>query len=154
MKYILFLYIFFSFSICCVAQSNKKPVTWDVTYAATSANEGEIIYTATIDNNWHIYSQRPTDVGPIPTSFSVTPNAQIELIGKTQEGQAHEEYVSAFDAKVFVFTDKAVFKQKIKRKNKETLTIHTSLEYMTCNDKQCLPPTTLEFDVVIPPSSK
>ena len=142
------------FSVLGFSQNTPplKPVTWEVGYMQTSPTEGDIIFTATIDKKWHIYSQRPTDVGPIPTSFTITPNANFELIGKVDEGQAHEEYVAAFEAKVFVFSEKAVFKQKIKLKNTNKTTTNCSLEFMTCNDVQCLPPSTLDFTVIIPDS--
>ena len=135
------------------AQTPLKPVTWSAMYVPTNATEGEIHFTAAIDKKWHIYSQRPTDVGPIPTSFTVTPNADFELVGKVEEEQAHEEFVAAFDAKVFVFSEKAVFKQKIKLKNQKGTTIKSTLEFMTCNDVQCLPPTMLDFSVSVPESS-
>lgn len=145
----LFLILLSLFTISGFAQNPLKPVNWNVVYVPTSATEGEIQYTATIEKKWHIYSQRPTDVGPIPTSFTVNTSADFDLIGKVEEEEAHEEYVAAFDAKVFVFSEKAVFKQKIKLKNQKSFTIKTSLEFMTCNDIQCLPPTILEFSVLV-----
>lgn len=148
----LFLILLSLFTVTGFAQTPLKPVTWNVVYIPTSATEGEIQYTATIEKKWHIYSQRPTDVGPIPTSFSVTTSADFDLVGKAEEGEAHEEYVAAFEAKVFVFSEKATFKQKIKLKNQKSFTIKTSLEFMTCNDIQCLPPTILEFTVLVPDS--
>ena len=141
------------FSVIGFAQTPLKPVTWNAVYVPTNSTEGEIHFTASIDKKWHIYSQRPTDVGPIPTSFTVTPNADIELIGKVEEGNAHEEYVAAFDAKVFVFSEKATFKQKIKLKNQKGTTIKAALEFMTCNDVQCLPPAIIDFLVSVPESS-
>ncbi len=148
----LFLILLSLFTVTGFAQTPLKPVTWNVVYVPTSATEGEIQYTATIEKKWHIYSQRPTDVGPIPTSFTVTTSADFDLVGKVEEGEAHEEYVAAFEAKVFVFSEKATFKQKIKLKNQKSFTIKTSLEFMTCNDIQCLPPTILEFTVLVPDS--
>jgi thiol:disulfide interchange protein DsbD len=148
----VFLILLSLFTISGFSQTPLKPVTWNAAYVPTSATEGEIQYTATIEKKWHIYSQRPTDVGPIPTSFTVNTSADFDLIGKVEEGEAHEEYVAAFDAKVFVFSEKAVFKQKIKLKNQKSFTIKTSLEFMTCNDIQCLPPTILEFLVLVPDS--
>ena len=148
----LFLVLLSFFTISSFAQNPLKPVTWNAVYVPTSTTEGEIHFMATIEKKWHIYSQRPTDVGPIPTSFNVTPCADFDLIGKVEEGEAHEEYVAAFDAKVFVFSEKAIFKQKIKLKNQKSFIIKTSLEFMTCNDIQCLPPTTLEFSVLVPES--
>ena len=149
----LFLFLLSIVTFGGFAQTPLKPVTWNATYVSTSATEGEIQFTATIDKKWHIYSQRPTDVGPIPTSFTVSPNADFELVGKVEEGEAHEEFVAAFDAKVFVFSEKAVFKQKIKLKNQKGTTIKSTLEFMTCNDVQCLPPTMIDFSVLVPASS-
>ena len=147
-KILLPLLLFFTITVS--SQTQLTPVTWTATYLDKSNNEGEITFKAKIDPKWHIYSQRPTDAGPIPTSFSITPNANFELIGKVEETNAHEEFVAAFDAKVFVFETEAVFKQKIKRKNKTGFVVKLSLEYMTCNDKQCLPPKTIELTVTVP----
>lgn len=149
----LFLFLLSIITFSSFAQTPLKPVTWNASYVSTSATEGEIHFTATIDKKWHIYSQRPTDVGPIPTSFTVSPNADFELVGKVEEGEAHEEFVAAFDAKVFVFSEKAVFKQKIKLKNQKGTTIKSTLEFMTCNDVQCLPPSMIDFSVLVPASS-
>lgn len=149
----IILLVFSFLAITGFSQNPLKPVTWNVSYVEKTETEGEIVYRAVIEKKWHIYSQRPTDVGPIPTSFSVTPNANFELVGKTEEMEAHEEYVAAFDAKVFVFSGEAVFKQKVKRKNSKKFSINTSLEFMTCNDVQCLPPTTLSFTVAVPDAS-
>lgn len=140
------------FTVLGFAQTPLKPVTWNAIYVPKTATEGEVVFTATIDKKWHIYSQRPTDVGPIPTSFTLVPSADFELIGNVEEEQAHEEYVAAFEAKVFVFSGKAVFKQKIKLKNQKGFTANTSLEFMTCNDVQCLPPAIVELSVSIPNS--
>lgn len=153
MKHFIFI-LFLTACLNSYSQTPNKPVTWTVEYNSISATEGEVVFTAKIDKKWHIYSQRPTDVGPIPTSFTVSASDNVEIVGTTQEGNAHEEYVSAFDAKVFVFTENAVFKQKIKRKNSNAFSLQTALEFMTCNDVQCLPPSTLNFTVEIPTLKK
>lgn len=149
MKHLFFI-LFSLITFLGLSQTPLKPVTWSVAYIPNGSTEGEIVFTATIEKKWHIYSQRPTDVGPIPTSFTVTPNASVELIGKVIENDAHEEFVAAFDAKVFVFSEVAIFRQKVLRKSGKAFTINTSLEFMTCNDVQCLPPTTLNFMVSVP----
>ena len=43
------------------------------------------------------------------------------------------------------FADKAVFKQKIQILSNKDFTITGSLEFMCCDDKQCLPPNEVEF---------
>ena len=146
----LFLSFFLILNLIGFSQIPLNPVTWKATYTDLPNGEGEITFTATIEKKWHIYSQRPTDAGPIPTSFSVTPSKDYAALGKVQEENAHEEYVKAFEAKVFVFEHQAIFKQKIKRTNKKAFIIKASLEFMTCNDSQCLPPKTVAFDIAIP----
>ena len=139
----LFLAAFaFNFSI---AQQTQNPVTWSAVYKSTGDSEGEIIVTAAIQKGWHTYSQRPTDAGPIPTSLSFVPG-KYELIGKTEETDAHEEYVPAFEAKIVVFTGKAEFRQKVKLRAKGQ-TISLKVEYMSCNDMMCLPPKTIDLSV-------
>lgn len=150
MMHKIVLSLFLLLNIVGFSQAPLSPVSWTASYTDLPNNEGIITFKAKIDPKWHIYSQRPTDAGPIPTSFSITPNANFELIGKVVETDAHEEFVAAFDAKVFVFEKEAVFKQKIKRKGTAGFTIATSLEYMTCNDRQCLPPKTIELLITVP----
>ena len=124
----------------------QNPVKWSAVYKSISATEGEVIITAVLDKGWHTYSQRPTDAGPIPTSFKFTASKDFELEGKTEEGNAHEEYVKAFEAKIFVFNGRAEFKQKIKVKKKGA-SIAVKVDYMCCNDAMCLPPKTVDLTV-------
>jgi DsbC/DsbD-like thiol-disulfide interchange protein len=128
---------------------NQNPVKWTAVYKSISQNEGEVIITANIEKGWHTYSQRPTDAGPIPTSFSFTPSKDFETIGTTQEENAHEEFVKAFDAKIFVFDGKAEFRQKVKVKKKGTVILF-NVDYMCCNDVMCLPPKTSQLSVKTP----
>jgi hypothetical protein len=145
----LLLFLVFSSPLIFLGQV-LNPVKWQAQYSDLTNNEGEITITATIDKAWHIYSQRPTDAGPIPTSFVFAPGKDFQLNGKTAEENPKEEFVKAFDAKLYVFEGKAVFKQKIKRLNTKPFTTLIKLEYMTCNDMQCLPPKTIELNVTTP----
>ena len=126
-----------------------NPVTWQASYKTLSASEGEIIITAKIEKGWHTYSQRATTDGPIPTSFTFTPSGKYKLVGKTEESDAHEEFVKAFEANIFVFTDKAEFRQKIKLSGKAGFDIPVKLEYMSCNDMMCLPPKIVDLNVKV-----
>jgi DsbC/DsbD-like thiol-disulfide interchange protein len=143
MKHLLILFVF-CFSGSVTAQP-QNPVIWQTSYSAVSETEGDIVITGTIEKGWHTYSIRPTDAGPIPTSFTFTPSKEYELVGGIVESDAHEEFVPAFDAKIFVFSGKAVFRQKIRRKSKGVATIPVVVEYMTCNDMMCLPPKTVKL---------
>jgi len=111
-------------------------VQWTVTYKSISATEGEIIISAAIEKGWHTYSQKPSE-GPLPTLFKFTSGSDYELVGATEESASHEEFDKTFEAKLFVFNDKAEFKQKIKLKKKQA-NIAFTVEYMCCNDAMCV----------------
>ncbi len=150
-SFFLFLTLFCPFFFTA---QNLNPVKWEVSYSEISNTEGTITVIATIEKKWHIYSQRPTSDGPIPTSFVFSPAKDFQLSGKTEEIGAKEEYVKAFEAKLFTFEEKAVFKQKIKRSNPKAFTTPVKLEYMTCNDMQCLPPKTVDLTLSVPAALK
>jgi thiol:disulfide interchange protein DsbD len=141
----LFSFLVFNLSIFNSAKA-QDPVKWSAAYKSISASEGEIIITANIEKGWHTYSQRATKDGPISTSFTFTPSKDYELEGKTWESEAHEEFVKAFGAKVYIYSDKAEFRQKIKVKKKGT-SIPIKVEFMCCNDMMCLPPKTADLSV-------
>lgn len=150
MKNLLFILFISLLSFASYAQMAQNPVLWSISYYDLKNGEAELVYTANIEAKWHIYSQRATDAGPIPTTFSITVSKDFTLLGKVEEQNAHEEYVKAFEAKVFVFEKQAIFKQKIKRLNKNSFKIKSTVEYMTCNDSQCLPPKTIDLDITVP----
>ncbi len=148
MKQFLFFTLFL-ISISFISAQSQEPVTWSASYQKMSGGEGEIVIIGTIQKGWHTYSQRPTDAGPIPTSFSFTPSGDYSLMGNTRESGAKEEFVPAFEARIYVFHDKAEFRQKIAVKNKKPFTLNLTLEYMSCNDMMCLPPKTENLKVQV-----
>lgn len=132
-----------------IMAQTQNPVVWVATYKSVSATEGEMIISAVIEKGWHTYSQRATDAGPIPTSIKLVPLAQYKTEGSMLESDAHEEFVKAFEANIFVFTNHAEFRQKIKLTGKPGFTILVKIEYMCCNDMMCLPPKTVELNVKV-----
>lgn len=153
MKY-LFTLITIVISALGFSQNPLEPVTWKASYKELNSTEGEIIFTASIAENWHTYSQRATEDGPIPTSFTISTTSDFQLNGKVEESKAHEEYVKAFEAKVYIFDKEAVFTQKIKRLNEKTFAIKAYVEFMSCNDVQCNPPKILPFTIEVPAYKK
>ena len=127
--------------------AQQNPVKWFASYKALSATEGEILITASIDKGWHTYSQRPTEAGPISTTFVFANAGNYELVGKTEESGAVEEYDKAFEAKIFSFNNKAEFRQKVKVIGKKGFIIPFKVEFVACNDNMCLPPKTIDLSV-------
>ncbi len=122
------------------------PVDWGFTYNKTAEKEYELIFTANIDDTWHLYSLNLPDGGPIPTSFTINESDHFELIGEVEEiSEAKEIYDPSFDMNVKLFSDEAVFIQKVRLLTDGAVTITGSVEFMSCDDKRCLPPKDEEF---------
>jgi thiol:disulfide interchange protein DsbD len=126
-----------------------NPVHWTWRAEQVSGDEYKVTFTALIDKPWHTYGMYIQEGGPVKTSFTYEKNPDVELIGKmTESGPKVKEGVDdVFGVNVKLFEEKAVFEQRVKLKNSTTL--KGSFEFMTCDDKSCLPPDTKKFEVVI-----
>ena len=144
MKKILIL-IFTIFSVNVNAQI-FTPVSWTFSHEMLSDNEFELSFTANIDEGWYIYSQSLADDGPVPTEFTFQKTNNYKLLGDVIEEKAKEEYDPNFDMMLKFFKDKTTFKQRVLVEDmSQTITIKGEIYYMTCDDKQCLPPELVEF---------
>lgn len=125
------------------------PVKWSFSTKQLSPSEVQLVFKATIDKTWHLYSQDIKPDGPVPTSFNIEKSKDFELVGKVKEPKAIEEYDPNFDMVLKYFADQAVFTQKIKVLSPKDFVIKGYLEFMCCDDKQCLPPNEVEFEFKI-----
>ncbi len=115
-----------------------EPVKWTTEIKKISNTEYDLIINATIDEGYHLYSQKVPDDGPLPTIFIFEKNENYELIGTTTEGKGHVVYDPVFELNIRYFDTKATFKQRIKVKNKNDFKINVEIEFMTCNDANCI----------------
>ena len=146
MKKFLFLALVMIIGVSAMAQI-KDPVKWK----ATSKKVGDsyqVVLTATLPKSWHIYSQFTGKGGPLPTQLKFTKNPLLTYEGSVKEvGKLKEEYDTNFDTKVKYFGDKVDFVQMVKVKGNLKTNVNVTIEYMTCDDSQCLPPTKKTFNV-------
>lgn len=115
-----------------------EPVKWTTEIEKISDFEFDLIIHANIETNYHLYSQKVPDNGPRPTIFFFEESSNYEVIGKTTEGKGHTVYDPIFKMNVKYFDTKVTFKQRIKVKNKSRFKIIAEIEYMTCNDLNCV----------------
>lgn len=120
------------------------PVHWSFTSNNLGNNEYELVFTANIDKPWHLYSQK-IDEQPPATLFTFTENTNFELIGIVEETESVEVYDPNFEMMIRYFSEKAVFKQKVKIAENSLTTIQGVIEFMCCDDTRCLPPTEIDF---------
>lgn len=146
MKRIISLVITVLFAFSAMSQI-KDPVKWTVT-SKKNASGYDVILTATLPKPWHIYSQTTGEGGPVPTNFKFAKNPLVTFDGKVKEvGKLKEQYDKLFDTKVKYYGDKVDFVQAVKVRGNVKTNVNVTVEYMTCDDSQCLPPTKKSFNV-------
>ncbi len=123
------------------------PVKWSTAYKQVGDHEFDLVFTATIDDGWVIYSQYlSSDEGPIPTSFHFEKGDHFELVGKNKEsGNRKEAFDKVFQMNLAKFSKKAIFTQRVRIKD-YSKPVKGYLEFMTCDDERCLPPTEEDFN--------
>ena len=143
---------FISLAICALfvltaGAQLKDPVKWTAT-SRKKANTYEVVITAVLPKPWHIYSQNTGEGGPVPTNFKFTKNPLLTFDGAVKEiGKIKENYDKLFDTKVKYYADKVDFVQTVKVRGNVKTNVNVTVEYMTCDDSQCLPPTKKTFNV-------
>ena len=133
--------------IAVVAQAQiQEPVKFKSELKTLAAGEAEIVFTATIDKGWHVYSTDLGDGGPISATFNVEKISGATVIGKLQpKGKEIASYDKLFEMNVRYFEGTAQFVQKLKLTGGD-YQVQGFLEFGACNDENCLPPTQVEFD--------
>ena len=103
--------------------------------------EAELVFSATIDPGWHVYSTNLGNDGPISASFNTVKMEGAEPVGKLQaRGSEIKKYDKLFDMELRYFEKAVTFVQKI-RFTKPQYDIDCYVEYGACNDEACLPPS-------------
>lgn len=123
------------------------PVNFKYEVKSVDGDIYELLITAHIDEAWHLYSQNVDEGGPIPTTFTFETVEGLSLIGGVQEPEGHTVQDPVFEMEIKFFETKAVFRQRFEINDTLIKTINFSVEYMVCNDTQCLPPETKTYTV-------
>lgn len=135
----------------CVGVSHAQvqdPVKWNYSATKKSDKEYTVNISATLAPNWHIYSMNTPDGGPVPTTFSFKKNPLVTIEGKTTEtGKAKTIHDDIFGIDVKYYGETVSFAQVIKLKSPVKTNLSGTVKYMVCNDKMCLPPKTVPFNI-------
>ena len=144
---LLFILIIFTGN---VFSQVKNPVKWSFTSKKISETSYEVSMTATVDASWHIYSQATPEGGPSATVISFTKNPLLILDGDVKElGKLEQKHEELFGVDVKQYSNKVTFVQTVKLKAKAKTAINGSIEFMTCNNRECLPPRTQKFSITL-----
>ena len=136
-KYTLTLCLLLSFTLSLFSQI-RQPVKWSYEIGES----GEILFQATVQNGWHLYDMNLPEGGPVSTSFEFEETQGVELIGATvTSSKVTSQYDEMFGMEVRWFTENPVFSQKLQITDPVRFRISGFINYMSCNDENCIPGT-------------
>ncbi len=126
----------------------QDPVDWKFSSKKINPTTYEVRLTAKLDDGWHIYSQTTADGGPVPTSISFAKNPLLSTSGAVKEiGKLEKHFEPLFGVEVKQYSDKVEFVQTVTVKPGIKTSVAGTVEFMTCNDRECLPPKAVKFAV-------
>lgn len=122
-------------------------VTWHNSAKQISKNVYEVHITAALQKSWHIYSTTTPDGGPLPSRL-IYDGIDKKALGPVQEkGRIQSRFEPVFNVQVKYFEDSVTFIQKVTFKTQAPPLISGAVEYMLCNNRQCMPPAKWTFNI-------
>ena len=126
-----------------------EPVKWSYESVAQDDGTYQLVFTATMEKGWYVYSQDIEDGGPIPTTFEFDESKDFELVGEIVErGELIEKFDNMFDMNIKKYPNEVVFVATVKPINLKA-EISGYLTFMTCDDMRCLPPDDVDFEFTL-----
>ena len=124
------------------------PVKWS--YAAKKLDQKyAVVYLkAEMEVNWHIYSTKMQTDGPVARAFTFNATPEYSLVEDVKEPKPIKHFEKAFGRNALYFEKSVVFQQKILL-NKEAMVIKGKLRYMACDNKRCLSPQEVSFEIPV-----
>ncbi len=135
------------FSLLSTWALGQEKIQWNFSLNSSRFIEAK----AQIESGWHIYSiHLDPKAGPVPTQITLEKNKAVNLTDPWMEiGSKIEKFDPNFDATVYYFEkDYALIAPVFVKK---PTTVKGELTYMLCDDKRCLPPQTVPFEIKVTP---
>jgi hypothetical protein len=140
----LFLGLFLLMAGIAANAQILNPVKLSYTAKKTGVNQYEIRIKALIEPKWHLYSTANPDGGADATIVKFT---NADGVNKLKEdGKMQTVFEKAFGVNQKFFENNVDFVQVVKVRPGEKK-VRGTIEYMVCNDKKCLPPKEVEFEI-------
>jgi thiol:disulfide interchange protein len=139
MKRIL-LFVLTAFCILPYSTSQViKPVKWSFSVRDADGSHADLIFRASITPPWHMYGLNIPENGPIPASIHFNDPKGFVLAAKpTQSPKPEIVDDKIFNMKLELHNGQVTFTQRIRKTQTDSIIISGSLEFMTCNEMQCV----------------
>ena len=146
-RYVFFLSLMLWAALGLNAQV-LEPVKWTFSLNRISETQVEVVADATIDANWHLYSTKIPEGGPVPTSLNIEPSDWFTLFGEVQQSPEPEPFFDeAFQMELGYFSNAARLIQVLEVDVDQAVAVTGYVEFMVCDDHRCLPPERIDFEL-------
>ncbi|MBS1574030.1 MAG: hypothetical protein JST09_01900 [Bacteroidetes bacterium] len=144
-------FLFTVLSLGALFLKAQNPVSWNFSAKKIADKKYEIHLTATVQQGWHLYSQvQPSDAVVNPTTFVFNSNPLLAPEGKIKEmGKMEKFHDEKLGISAHQYAGSVDFVQVIKLKAKAKTNIAGVVQFQTCDDKKCLPPKKVNFNIPI-----
>jgi thiol:disulfide interchange protein DsbD len=144
----LLFFLAFLLNVVNVGGQILEPVKWEFSLNKISETQIEVVADATIDPNWHLYSANLPEGGPIPTSLNLVDSESYIRAGEIrQQPEPDLQFDEAFGMELSWFSNSARLILPVEIQNGNVSVIEGYVEFMACDDEQCLPPDRVDFSL-------
>ncbi len=138
----LFLFLMMAFAAIIPMKVQAQiidPVKWSITIEDLNETEFDIVATATIDPEYHIYSTTMPDLAPLPTVFDITMSEFFEAVGEARDlTDAPMYYDDIFETEYKQFAGTASFARTFRKLKDGSFPITGEITYQACKGGQCV----------------
>ena len=134
MKKIFSLFILL-FTLISFSQTEENPAVWQSAINKISDTEYNVVFTANLLQDWHLYSQYNPDGASQPLEILIPEGKTgYELVGKAIESKTHKEYSEVWEKEEIFFSDVAILTQKIKITDTSLSTVSLQVYGQVCKE--------------------
>lgn len=122
------------------------PVKWEIKLEDSDSSVKTLLFSAKLDNGWHLYDMNLPEGGPISTSFNYETLKGAKTIGSPiPSKKSTTVYDEQFEMNLSWYAHEVSFTQKLEITNPKAFKVEGYVEFMACNDENCLPPDKESF---------
>ena len=126
----------------------EDPVKWTSNIEKVSDTEYNLVFKATIEDVWHLYSQYNPEGASLPIEFySDQADSLFTFEGKALESPTEKSYTKVWDKEEIYFSHNAMLKQRIKLLKDDVTTIDVTVYGQACKEACIQVEKTFSFDL-------
>ena len=129
-----FLSVFFLITAISVfSQTEDNPIVWESSINQISETEYDVIFTAKLLQEWHLYSQENPEGASQPLEILIPEDRNgYKLVGKATESQTKKEYSEVWEKEEIFFADTAIITQRLVVIDKNTTAVTLEIYGQVC----------------------